>query len=141
MQQAVTGLWELFLSAFISSTIAPGGSEAVLAYMAATGSYRIENLVFAATLGNTLGAMTTWGLGMLAAKKFPVTTLLSADKQKALAVVKTRGQWALFFSWLPVVGDALCFAGGWLKLPLLSALLIIMLGKFCRYLVIAWLFV
>lgn len=140
MQQTVTGLWELFLSAFISSTIAPGGSEAVLAYMASAGSYRIEDLVFAATLGNTLGAMTTWGLGVLAAKKFPVETLLSVGKQQALNTVKTRGQWALFFSWLPVVGDALCFAGGWLKLPLLSALLIIMLGKFCRYLVIAWLF-
>jgi membrane protein YqaA with SNARE-associated domain len=135
------GLWELFLSAFISSTIAPGGSEAILAYMVSTGNYRVESLVVAATLGNTLGAMTTWGLGLLAAKKFPVATLLSADKQKALAIVRTRGLWALFFSWLPVVGDALCFAGGWLKLPLVSAFFIIMLGKFCRYAVIAWLFV
>jgi membrane protein YqaA with SNARE-associated domain len=135
------GLWELFLSAFISSTIAPGGSEAVLAYMVATGNYRVESLIVSATLGNTLGAMTTWGLGLLAAKKFPVATLLSADKQKALAVVKAKGLWALFFSWLPVVGDALCFAGGWLKLPLFSAFFVIMLGKFCRYVVIAWLFV
>jgi membrane protein YqaA with SNARE-associated domain len=135
------GLWELFLSAFISSTIAPGGSEAVLAYMASTGDYRIENLLLVATVGNTLGAMSTWGLGMLAAKKFPVAALLSADKQKALDVVKARGLWTLFFSWLPVVGDALCFAGGWLKLPLFSAFLIIMFGKFCRYLIIAWLFV
>jgi membrane protein YqaA with SNARE-associated domain len=141
VQQTATGLWELFLSAFISSTIAPGGSEAVLAYMVSTGSYRTDYLIVAATLGNTLGAMTTWGLGALAAKKFPVASLLSADKQKALNVVKTRGQWALFFSWLPIVGDALCFAGGWLKLPLLSAFLIILLGKFCRYIVIAWLFV
>lgn len=141
MQQTVVGLWELFLSAFISSTIAPGGSEAVLAYMVSTGNYRVENLIFAATLGNTLGAMTTWGLGLLAAQRYPVATLLSADKQKALAIVKTKGLWALFFSWLPVVGDALCFAGGWLKLPLFSAFLIIMLGKFCRYLVVAWLFV
>lgn len=135
------GLWELFLSAFISSTIAPGGSEAVLAYMASTGTYRIDQLLVAATVGNTLGAMTTWGLGMLAAKKYPLATLLSADKQKALATVKSKGLWVLFFSWLPIVGDALCFAGGWLKLPLLSAFLIIMLGKFCRYLVVAWLFI
>lgn len=135
------GLWELFLSAFISSTIAPGGSEAVLAYMASTGAYRIENLLLAATVGNTLGAMTTWVLGLLAAKKYPVATVLSADKQKALNVVKTRGLWTLFFSWLPVVGDALCFAGGWLKLPLLSAFLIIMSGKLCRYLVVAWIFI
>ncbi|NOU21659.1 MAG: DedA family protein [Methyloglobulus sp.] len=141
MQQTVVGLWELFLSAFISSTIAPGGSEAVLAYMASTGVYRIENLIVAATVGNTLGAMTTWGLGLLAAKKFPVETLLSAKKQKALAIVRARGLWVLFFSWLPIVGDALCFAGGWLKLPLLSAFLIIMLGKFCRYLVVAWMFI
>jgi membrane protein YqaA with SNARE-associated domain len=135
------GLWELFLSAFISSTIAPGGSEAVLAYMASTGTYRIDQLLVAATVGNTLGAMTTWGLGMLAAKKYPLATLLSADKQKALATVKSKGLWVLFFSWLPIVGDALCFAGGWLKLPLFSAFLIIMLGKFCRYLVVAWLFI
>jgi membrane protein YqaA with SNARE-associated domain len=141
VQQAAVGLWELFLSAFISSTIAPGGSEAVLAYMASTGSYRIENLIVAATVGNTLGAMTTWGLGMLAARKYPVAALLSAEKQKALATVKTRGLWTLFFSWLPVVGDALCFAGGWLRLPLFSAFLIIMFGKLCRYLVIAWLFI
>jgi membrane protein YqaA with SNARE-associated domain len=141
MQQAAIGFWELFLSAFISSTLAPGGSEAVLAYMASTGAYRIEYLLIAATVGNTLGAMTTWGLGVLAAKKFPVAALLPVDKQKALKVLKTRGLWVLFFSWLPIVGDVLCFAGGWLKLPLLSAFLTIMLGKFCRYAVIAWLFV
>ena len=135
------GLWELFLSAFISSTIAPGGSEAVLAYMVSTGSYRTENLIVAATIGNTLGAMTTWGLGLFAANKYPAAALLSADKQKALATVKAKGLWVLFFSWLPVVGDALCFAGGWLKLPLLSAFLVIMFGKLCRYIVIVWLFI
>lgn len=135
------GLWELFLSAFISSTIAPGGSEAVLAYMVSTGSFRTENLIAAATLGNSLGAMTTWGLGWLAAKKYPVETLLSKDKQKALATVKDKGLWVLFFSWLPVVGDALCFAGGWLKLPIGSAFIVIMLGKLCRYIAVAWLFI
>ena len=135
------GLWELFVSAFISSTIAPGGSEAVLAYMVSTGNFRIEELMFAATLGNTLGAMTTWGLGVLAAKKLPVETLLSSEKQKALNVVKARGLWTLFFSWLPIVGDALCFAGGWLNLPLIPAFMFILMGKFCRYLVVVWLFV
>jgi membrane protein YqaA with SNARE-associated domain len=141
VQHTVEGVWGLFLSAFISSTIAPGGSEAVLAYMASTGSYSIEALIAAATLGNTLGAMTTWGLGILASRKYPISAMLSPDKQKALALVKTKGLWTLFFSWLPVIGDAVCFAGGWLRLPLFSAFLIIMLGKFCRYVIIAWLFV
>jgi membrane protein YqaA with SNARE-associated domain len=135
------GYWELFLSAFVSSTILPGGSEAVLAYLVTTGIYRVDLLIAAATLGNTLGAMTTWGLGVLAAKKFPAESLLPRKKQNALAVLKTKGQWVLFFSWLPVVGDAFCFAGGWLKWPVLSAFFIILLGKFTRYLVVAGLFV
>lgn len=131
----------LFTSAFISSTLAPGGSEAVLAYMVAAGHYQVELLIIVATLGNTLGAMTTWGLGVLAAKKFPAAELLSENKQKALDVLRTKGIWTLFFTWLPVVGDALCFAGGWLKLPFFQACLIILLGKLGRYAVIAWLFI
>jgi membrane protein YqaA with SNARE-associated domain len=141
VQETLAGIGGLFISAFISSTIAPGGSEAVLAYMVAEGSYKIEQLVMIATIGNTLGAMTTWGLGLLAAKKIPAATLLSEKKQKALDVVRRRGVWALFFSWLPLVGDALCFAGGWLKLPLMPACLIILLGKFARYAAIAWAFI
>lgn len=140
MQETLIEIGGLFVSAFISSTIAPGGSEAVLAYMVSEGRYHVEQLVVVATVGNTLGAMTTWGLGMLAAKKFPVSTLLSEKKQKALDVVRRRGLWTLFFTWLPVVGDALCFAGGWLKLPFIHACLIILLGKFGRYAVIAWMF-
>ena len=141
MQDYVFEIGGLFISAFISSTIAPGGSEAVVAYLVATGHYQVALIVTVATLGNTLGAMTTWGLGVLAAKKFPAATLLSANKQKALNVVRQKGIWTLFFTWLPVIGDALCFAGGWLKLPFLQACLIILLGKLGRYAVIAWLFV
>ena len=105
MQEIVSGLWGLFFSAFISSTIAPGGSEAVLAYQVSTGHFQVQYLVIVATLGNTLGAMTTWGLGMLAARKFPVANLLPERKQNALNLVKKRGIWVLFFSWLPVIGD------------------------------------
>jgi len=130
----------LFISAFISSTIAPGGSEAVLAYMVTSGHYQVELLVIVATIGNTLGAMTTWGLGVLAARKFPVATLLPEKKQKALNLVREKGIWTLFFTWMPVIGDVLCFAGGWLRLPFFQACLIILLGKLGRYAAIAWMF-
>lgn len=134
------GLWGLFASAFISSTIAPGGSEAVLAYMVTTGLYANPVLLVVATVGNTLGALTTWGLGVLAAKKLPVATLLPEKKQRALALIQERGVWVLFFSWLPLIGDVLCFAGGWLKLPFISACFIILCGKLARYAMIVWLF-
>lgn len=141
MHDTLVGLWGLFVSAFISSTIAPGGSEAVLAYMVAGRDYALEQLLIVATMGNTLGAMTTWMLGMLAAKKIPLATVLPGNKQRALAMIEKNGIWLLFFSWLPVIGDAFCFAGGWLKLPFFLAFLIILLGKFCRYAMIAWMFV
>jgi membrane protein YqaA with SNARE-associated domain len=141
MQETFIGLWGLFASAFISSTIAPGGSEAVLAYMVAKGLYSSQVLLIVATTGNTLGALTTWGLGMMAAKKFPLSTLLPAKKQQALAIIEKRGIWVLFFSWLPIIGDVLCFAGGWLKLPFIHACLIILFGKFTRYAMIIWLFI
>ncbi len=140
MQEIAVELGGLFISAFISSTVAPGGSEAVLAYMVSAGHSPVEFLVIIATVGNTLGAMTTWGLGVLAAKKFPAATLLSENKQKALDILRKKGIWTLLFTWLPVVGDALCFAGGWLKLPFFQACLIILLGKLGRYAAIAWMF-
>jgi len=141
MSDAWLEIGGLFVSAFVSATIAPGGSEAVLAYLIAEGQHPALHLVAIATLGNTLGAMTTWGFGMLAAKRYPAAVLLPRKSQKALDVVTRRGVWVLFFSWLPVIGDALCFAGGWLKLPLLSGTLIILLGKLGRYGAIAWAFV
>jgi membrane protein YqaA with SNARE-associated domain len=140
VQDAGFEIGGLFISAFISSTIAPGGSEAVLAYLVAAG-HHAALLVIVATIGNTLGAMTTWGLGVLAAKKMPVASLLSGKKQRALGIVRKKGIWTLFFTWLPIVGDVLCFAGGWLRLPFFQACLIILLGKFGRYAVIAWMFV
>ena len=134
------GLWGLFTSAFISSTIAPGGSEAILAYMVADGAIPIERLITIATIGNTLGALTTWWLGYLTAKKFPADRLLSKKNQKSISSVQRWGRWALLFSWLPIIGDGLCFAGGWLKLPLWTSILVIILGKGVRYSVIGVMF-
>ncbi len=134
-------VWGLFFSSFIASTIFPGGSEAVLAYLVAEGSNPATQLVAVASFGNTLGALTTWFLGYLTAKKYPLQQLLPGKKQQAIASVRRWGRWALLFSWLPVVGDGLCFAGGWLRLPLWTSTLAILLGKTARYVMIAILFV
>ena len=139
MQEESLGLLGLFVSAFVSSTIAPGGSEAVLAYMVNENSERVMDLVTVATIGNTLGAMTTLWLGYLAAKKFPPEQVLPEKKQRSINSVKKWGSWILLFSWLPVIGDGLCFAAGWIKLSLLSTFLAILIGKAIRYSVIAYL--
>lgn len=140
MQIESLGLTDLFVSAFVSSTLAPGGSEVVLAYLASQQGAAIMQLVLIATVGNTLGALTTWGLGAWASKKYPAEKMLSKQRQKSLQLVRTWGGWALLFSWLPIVGDGLCFAGGWLRLSLLSSLIAITLGKAIRYIAVAYAF-
>ena len=119
------GLLGLFFSAFISSTLAPGGSEAVLAFMVNQSPSSLQILVLVATIGNTLGALTTWGLGLWTATRYPADYLLSDKRKVALCTVRNWGSLALLFSWLPIVGDGLCFAGGWLKLSFVSSLLAI----------------
>ena len=141
MDFASLGLLGLFISAFISSTIAPGGSEAVLAYMVNSQQHAVTVLVLIATIGNTLGALTTWWLGVWAAKKYPAETLLSDQQRKSLQYVRRWGSWALLFSWLPLVGDGLCFAGGWLKLSLFSSVMAILFGKALRYIAVAYAFI
>lgn len=133
------GLWGLFASAFVSSTLAPGGSEAVLAGLLASSSLSTSSLVVTATIGNSLGAMTTWLLGTLVSRGYSLRKFSSVLHLDPAAVDRVRrwGVPVLFFSWLPVVGDAFCFAAGWLRLSLLPSIVMIVAGKAVRYLFIA----
>lgn len=126
-------LWGLFLSAFISSTLFPGGSEVVLGALATQRAHDPWLLLAIATLGNTLGALTTWLLGWLLARRVPLETHLSGRQQRAVQRLRHWGSPALLLSWLPVVGDPLCFAAGYLRLPFLASLAFIALGKGARY--------
>lgn len=134
-------LWGLFLSAFVSSTLFPGGSEVVLGALASQSRHDPWLLLAIASLGNTLGALTTWLLGYLVARRLPLEARLPEKRRRALARVRHWGSSALLLSWLPVVGDPLCFAAGYLRLPFFSSLLFIALGKIARYAVIVLAFV
>ena len=134
------GIWGLFLSAFISSTIAPGGSEAVLAYLVHGGRFDSSVLLVTATVGNTLGAMTTWFLGWWAAARYGVDHVHDPRKRKAIASVRRWGWSILLLSWLPVVGDGFCFGAGWLRMGVPVSVLAILLGKLARYAAIVYWF-
>jgi membrane protein YqaA with SNARE-associated domain len=41
------------------------------------------------------------------------------------------------FAWVPLIGDALCLAAGWLRLNPWQAMLFMAIGKFARYGLIA----
>ena len=134
-------LWSLFASALLSSTLLPGGSEAVLAYLATDTSHAPMTLLSVAAVGNTLGGMTSWGIGWLIAVKYPARGLVKPAQQQAIARIQRWGSPALLFSWLPLVGDPLCVAAGWLRMHWLVSLLFIGVGKTARYAVLLYMIV
>jgi membrane protein YqaA with SNARE-associated domain len=105
----------LFVSAFVSSTLLPGSSEGVLVAAALSG-FAPWNLLWVATLGNTLGGLTNWWIGWWIATRYPARRLVSPEQEKALARVRRFGWPVLLLSWLPVIGDPLCLAAGWLRI-------------------------
>jgi membrane protein YqaA with SNARE-associated domain len=87
--------------------------------------------VFVATAGNTLGGMLNWLLGYGANKA--QEKLLGPRDHKLLGWFEKLGPPALLLSWLPIVGDPLCAVAGWLRLPWLSCMIYMAIGKFLRY--------
>jgi membrane protein YqaA with SNARE-associated domain len=123
----------LFVSAFISSTLFPGGSEAVVLYMVTQQEYPLVQLWWVASVGNTLGGMTSWLLGYWLATRFPAQGLVKPSHQRALAWIQRWGSGVLLLSWLPVVGDPLCVVAGWLRMHWFICVLMILVGKAARY--------
>ena len=127
------GFLSLLLSSFLSATLLPGSSEAVLIWLVSdTGHIWLPVIV--ATMGNTLGGMTTYGLGRIVQWKSDTE---SKAHKKAKYLIHRWGSLTLLLSWVPIIGDAFCLAAGWIRVNWLLALCFMLLGKFCRYYVIA----
>ncbi len=121
-------LWTLFASSFLAATLLPGGSEAVLFGVLKLYPDQLWASLAVATLGNTLGGMSSYLLGRF----IPQKTVM-----KGLERMQKYGAPILLLSWVPVIGDPLCVAAGWLRLNPWLAALYIATGKFVRYWVIA----
>lgn len=125
----------LFLSAFISSTLLPGGSEALLAWeVSQRGEWLLPVLV--ATAGNLLGSMLTFVMGVWLRRRYPLR-ILSERHRRAEQRLKRYGPAALLLAWLPIIGDPLCLVAGWIGFSWRSSVLLIGLGKLARYLAVA----
>ena len=134
-------LWGLFASGFVSSTLLPGNSEAVLSWLALNQTASVSVLLLVATAGNTLGGMTNLFIGNWAARRYPLKFAGNTKHQFAMNRVKRWGSPILLFSWVPIVGDPLCVAAGWLGLPLLASTTFMAAGKALRYAALLWILV
>ncbi len=121
-------LLSLFTSSFLSATLLPGSSEAVLVALLVAGKSTFWALLLVATIGNSLGGMTNVILGRL----FPLRDN-SRWHGKAAQWLQRYGSAALILSWMPVIGDLLCLLAGFLRLRWGPVIFFLCLGKALRY--------
>lgn len=128
----------LFLLSLLASTLVPLGSEWLLAVLLVNG-FDPSLVVAVATVGNSCGALTTYAIGKWGGP-FLVQRILRvspARQQQAEHYFGRYGCWALLFSWVPLLGDPLCLVGGVLRTGFWRFVVLVSVGKFVRYLVVA----
>ena len=159
-------LYSLFISSFLAATLLPSGSEAMLFGVLKAYPETLWPALILASIGNTLGGMVTFGMGWLLPLRMggseaaglhqdhPQGERLAASplrghppaypsrvqtqQLKHVEKVRIYGTPALLLAWVPLIGDALCLAAGWLRLNPWQAALFMAIGKFARYGLIAF---
>ncbi len=121
-------LGSLLIASFLASTLIPLSSEAALFAVLKLHDGLLWPAVGIATLGNTLGGLTSYFIGRYIGAKKP---LQQVEK------LRRYGAPVLLLAWLPLVGDALCVAAGWLRLHWIPVALWQALGRFARYWLVA----
>jgi len=130
----------LFVLSFLAATLLPIGSEWLLVVMILQG-FPARDVVLTATLGNYLGACTTYVIGIWGSDFF-IRRILRIDEsqlQKAQNLYGKYGSWSLFLSWLPVIGDPLCLLAGIFRIRIIRFSVLVFVGKFFRYAILAFL--
>lgn len=125
---APAALGALFVSSFLAATLLPGGSEVALFAALKLHPGEFWPALMVATLGNTLGGLSSYLIGRLIPPSKPL---------KGLALLQRWGSPALLLSWVPLLGDPLCVAAGWLRINAWWCAGFILVGKFARYWIVA----
>ena len=125
----------LAITAFLSATLLPMGSEALLLLYANDVNLSLLWLAVTASIFNTLGSCVNWWLGgylehLQEKKWFPVS---QEQLNKAQIRFNKYGRASLLFAWLPIIGDPLCFVAGLLKVRFLPFFILVLIGKSVRY--------
>jgi len=127
----------LFFAGFLSATILPMNSEAVILLMLSQ-DFDPWTCILVATIGNSLGGFTNYFLGLLGNPKWLKRIGITEEKILTFEVrIQKHGYWLAFFSWVPFIGDPMTVALGFFRVSFWRVALLVILGKFLRYLVLA----
>ena len=124
----------LFFIAFLSATVFPLGSEALLLYDLSI-NLNVYILFLVATVGNTIGSIVNYYIGLKGEKFLVKKKLLKKEK-----VIKTKrffdkyGGYTLLFSWVPIIGDPITIVAGMLRYNFQKFIYLTLISKGIRYL-------
>lgn len=130
----------LFSVSFLAATIFPAQSEAGLAALILSQHYSVVLLVLVASLGNILGAVVNWFLGLWLTRlqKFSWFPIKPQKLEKAEGWYRKYGRWSLLLSWVPFMGDPITIVAGVLREPIYSFLVLVSIAKITRYIAVAF---
>jgi len=134
----VTGLFGLFMAAFLAATPIPMQSELVFLALQANG-WGVASLIITASIGNTLGSCVTYffGRGIETFKDRRWFPLPPTQMAKAKAFWARWGLWSLLLSWAPG-GDLLVALAGVMRVPFWRFLALVAIAKTARYIAVAF---
>lgn len=133
----------MFVSAFLAATILPLSSEVVLSALLITevNDFSATSLVTVATIGNVLGSLLNYCLGLWLGSHVVKKWLKMSDDDfiNAEQRFKKHGLLSLCFAWVPIIGDPLTVIAGVLRVNFVWFIVLVAIGKFLRYAVISYL--
>lgn len=128
------GILGLFLISFIASSLYPLGSEVFVAMFIKLG-YDKYLVLLVATLGNTLGTLSTYAIGYFGTNLILHSRFKENIKKaiKYVNITKKFGSLCAFFTFLPIIGDIFALALGVTRCNLAKMIIFVTLGKTLRY--------
>ncbi len=127
----------MFLAAFLSGSVLPFSSELVMLGLLATGADPVGLLVWG-TAGNVLGSGLNYFIGSLGKEEWieKYVKLTPEKLERGKKYVRRYGAWAGFLAWLPVLGEIITVAMGYMRTNLWTSTLAVTAGKYIRYQII-----
>ena len=133
------GYWGMLISAFTAGSFFPFSSEAVMFGLMAAGLDPFTLAVYG-TIGNVLGSLVNYGIGMMGKMEWIERYLhvSKKDLDKAERFMAGHGAWMGFFAFVPIIGSAITIVLGLMRANLLITTISITLGKIVRYAILIW---
>lgn len=131
------GYGGMFISAFIAGSIIPFSSEIILLGLIKIGLAPSLCILFA-TIGNTLGGMTCYGMGRLGKIEWIEKYMhMKREKiEKMHLFLQGKGAMMAFFSFVPFLGGVMVVTLGLMRSNIVLTALSMILGKLIRYILI-----